>query len=161
MLHGWFAVPASGRNRDSLLCSKNRFFSWLDIRLQTLCYVYADSTKLPTKSHLLATQWSVRAWPCVLPSLQPAGLVVPWQGHGVVGAMGSCLQALCKLARGCCMHGARRILRFWNLHMYRCICTVSLIYLCFCAVLSLAASSIVLNAFTPWNNAWASGKVPL
>lgn len=162
MLCGWIAVPASRRNRNSLLCSENRlFFFWLEIRHQTLCYVYADSTKLPTEFQLLATQQSVRVWPCVLQSCPLCSQQDSWclsKASGVVGAMGSCLQAVCMLIGSYCMHGAWSMLLIWSLLIYRCICTVSLIYLCPCVV-SLAASSIVLNAFTFQNNAWASGKV--
>lgn len=162
MLRGWFAVPASGRNRDSLLFSENRFFSWLDIRLQTLCYVYADSTKLPIKFHLLATQWSLWVWLCVLSSCPLCSQQDLWclsKASRVVGAMGSCFQAVFKLPRTCCMDGAWSMLLIWNLHMYRCIFTVSSVYPCLCVVLSRAASSTLLNAFTPGNNSWSSGKV--
>lgn len=101
-------------------------------------------------------------WPCVLQSCPPCSQQDSWclsKASGVVGAMGSCLQVVCVLIRSYCMHGSWIVLLIWSLHIYRCICAVSLIYLCLCVVFSLVALSIVLNAFTPQNNAWASGKV--
>lgn len=124
--------------------------------------VYADSTELPTKFHFLSTQWSVRVWSYVLQSCPLCSQQDSWRlskASGSVGAVGSCLLAVFKLPRSCCTHGAWSMLLIWSLHIYRCMCTVSSIYLCLCAVLSLAASSILLNAFTPGNNAWSSGKV--
>lgn len=51
------------------------------------------------------------------------------------------------------------MLVIWSLHIHTCISAVSSIYLCLCVVLSLATSSVMLNAFTSWNNARDSGKV--
>lgn len=83
MLCGWFAVAASRRNRGSLLCSENIFFSLL-IRYQALnamlclCWQHKAAYKI-SLACCTAEHASVAMCTAKLPSLQPAGLVVPWQ----------------------------------------------------------------------------------
>lgn len=162
MLCGWFAVPASGRNRDSLFCSENRFFSWLEIQAPNSQAVYADCPKLPLKLFSLATRWSLRAWPCVLqgcPLCSCQDSRCPSKASGLVRAIASCLQAVCRFPRCCgmdghgtccssgvCVHTDASVLSGWFPYF---------------SVLgfSLEAASILLNGSTPGNDVCSTGKV--
>lgn len=66
-----------------------------------LCWQHKAAWKI-----LLATQCSLWVWSCVLQSCPLCSQQDLWclsKASGVVGAMGSCLQAICKLTRSCCM----------------------------------------------------------
>ena len=96
--------------------------------------------------------WRLRVWPCVLQGCRLCSQQdsrCPSKASGLVRAIASCLQAVCRLPRRCCMDGSWSMLLIWGLHTYRCICTVRLVSLFLCVRLSLQAVSVLLNASTP------------